>query len=74
MSKGVLDKLNYLIALISEFAKAHNISTVQAYDYLHRYKGVDFADEFYDVEHTQSFNRVVEDLTIYCKRMGGQIG
>lgn len=74
MSKKLLDKLNYLIALISEFAKAHHLSTQQAYDYLQRYKGVDFADEFYDVEHTQSFDNAVEDLTIYCKRMGGQLG
>ncbi len=74
MSKSVLDKLDYLIALISEFAKAHNLSSVQAYDYLQRYKGIDFADEFYDVEHTQPFSHTVNDLTIYCKRMGGQLG
>lgn len=73
MCKSILDRLNYMIALISEFAAAHHISTQQAYLYLSQFKGLDFADEFYDVEHTLSFDEAVEDLTIYCKRMGGSL-
>ena len=73
MSKNTLDKINYFVALITEFATAHQISTSQAYDYLQRYKGLDFVDSFYDVEHTFSFDNTVEDLTAYCKRMGGTL-
>ena len=73
MSKTILDRINYFVALISEFAAAHQISTTQAYEYLQRYKGLDFVDEFYDVEHTFSFETTVEDLTAYCKRMGGAL-
>lgn len=73
MSKTILDRINYFVALISEFAAAHHISTSQAYEYLQRYKGLDFVDEFYDVEHTFSFETTVEDLTVYCKRMGGPL-
>ncbi len=73
MSKSIKDRLDYLIALISEFAAAHKLSSQQAYCYLQQFKGLDFVEEFYDVEHTLSFDDVVEDLTIYCKRMGGTI-
>lgn len=73
MSKNTLDKINYFVALITEFAKAHQISTSQSYEYLQRYKGLDFVDRFYDVEHTFSFDNTVEDLTTYCKRMGGTL-
>jgi hypothetical protein len=73
MSKNTLDKINYFVALITEFATAHQISTSQAYEYLQRYKGLDFVDRFYDVEHTFSFDNTVEDLTAYCKRMGGTL-
>ena len=73
MSKGLIDKIDYIIALITEFAHAHNLSTQQAYLYLKKYKGMDFIDKFYDVEHTLSFDEAVEDITIYCKRMGGHI-
>ena len=70
MSESLKDRLNYLIALISEFAAAHQLSLQQAYLYLQQFKGLDFAEEFYDVEHTLSFDEAVEDVTIYCKRMG----
>lgn len=69
-----VDKLKYIIALISEFATAHGLSAQQSYIYLKQYKGIDFVDKFYDVEHTMSFDAVVEDLTAYCKRMGGNLG
>ena len=74
MSKSILDRINYIVALITEFAKAHGITTQQAYKYLQEYKGLDFVDEFYDVEHTLSFENTVEDLSAYCKRMGGTLG
>lgn len=73
MSKGLIDKIDYIIALITEFAIAHKLSTQQAYLYLKKYKGIDFIDEFYDVEHTFSFENSVEDLTAYCHRMGGYL-
>ena len=73
MSKTLKDRLDYLIALVSEFAATHHMSLQQAYLYLQQYKGLDFADEFYDVEHTLSFDQAIEDITMYCKRMGGSI-
>lgn len=73
MSTNIIDKINFIIALITEFAQKHQLSTQQAYLYLRKYKGLDFVEEFYDVEHTQSFENSVEDLTFYCHRMGGKL-
>lgn len=73
MSKTMTDKINYIIMLINKFAVAHGLGFQQAYIYLQDYKGMDFVDEFYDVEHTLPFDEVVEDLKIYCRRMGGNI-
>ena len=73
MTKSIRDKIDYLVALITEFAVAHNISTQQAFRYLQQYKGLDFVEKYYDVEHTFSFENTVEDLTAYCKRMGGTL-
>ena len=73
MSKSIIDKINYIVALITEFATAHHITTQQAYRYLQQYKGLDFVDKFYDVEHTYSFENTVEDQTAYCQRMGGTL-
>lgn len=73
MSKTMIDKINYMIMLITKFAVANDMSVQQAYIYLQDYKGMDFVDEFYDVEHTLPLDDVVDDLKIYCKRMGGNI-
>lgn len=67
------DAINYFIAVIAEFAKAHGLSNQQAFRYLDEFKGLDFIERFYDVEHTLSFDEVVADVTNYCRRMGGSI-
>lgn len=73
MSKSIINRINYIIAIITEFAVAHKISAQQAYLYLQQFKGLDFIEKHYEVEHTGSFENAVEDLTIYCQRMGGNI-
>lgn len=73
MEKGIKDKVEYIIAITSEFAAAHSLNTAQAYRYLKRFKGIDFVIRFYNVEHTFSFEDVIEDLTAYCHRNGGAL-
>ena len=67
------NRVEYIIAIISDFAKTHSLSTMQAYRYLERFKGLDFIDKFYEVNHTFSFEDVIEDLTSYCHRKGGAL-
>lgn len=63
----------FIIAVVSEFAKAHSLSCQQAFRYLDRYHGIDFTEKHYEIEHTLSFETVVDDLTQYCHRMGGEL-
>lgn len=67
------DKLAYIIAVVSEFASAYSLNTQQAYRYLDRFKGIDFVDKFYNVEHTQTFEDVIEDLAVLCRKNGGAL-
>ena len=69
----VKNKLAYIIAVVNEFAARFSLNSQQAYRYLNRFKGIDFIDRFYNVEHTQSFDDVVDDLAIYCRKNGGQL-
>lgn len=73
MSKEISNKVAYLVAVIGEFAAAHSLNPAQAYRYLERFKGIDFVDRFYGVEHTLPFEDVVADLTSYCHRKGGAL-
>ena len=73
MEKKFVDKVNYMIAVISDFAAMHSLSNTQSYRYLNRYKGLEFIDKYYEVEHTLPFEDVIADLTAYCKRKGGAL-
>ena len=74
MTKALVNnKLAYIIAVVNEFAARFSLNSQQAYRYLDRFKGIDFVDRFYNVEHTQSFDDVVDDLAIYCRKNGGQL-
>lgn len=65
--------LDYIIICISEFACKHKMHMKDAYVYLSTYKGIEFLKEFYDVEHTLSFEDAVEDLKTVCRKNGGSI-
>ena len=73
MNVRLENKLAYIIAVVNEFAAAFSLNPQQAYRYLDRFKGIDFVDEFYNVEHTLSFEDVVEDLAVYCRKNGGAL-
>ncbi|MCD8092383.1 MAG: DUF3791 domain-containing protein [Bacteroides sp.] len=73
MDFNVRDKVEYVIAFVSEFAKAHSLTSSQAYRYLERYNAIDFIDRHYGIAHTQRFEDVVSDMTAFCRRFGGTI-
>lgn len=62
----------YVVACVSEFARATNMSQRSAFRYLYDYGGIDFLIEFYDVEHTLSLDDAVDDLKTVAYRMGGR--
>lgn len=68
--KAVID---YVMAAIIEFGRRHGLTIREASNYLNRFKGLDFLEEFYDVEHTLSFNDCVDDLTVVCRNNGGAL-
>ena len=73
MTKKDIDVLNYIVVCISEFANINKMHMKDAYLYLSRYKGIEFLKEFYDVEHTLSFDEVMDDLFSICSKNGGML-
>ena len=67
------DKIQYVVALIAEFAAFYGLTTQQAVKYLSRYKALELYDRQYGYLHTQSFASNVRDLSAYCRRMGGSL-
>ncbi len=66
-------KLTYILHCINAFAERHRLSVKQSYSYLKQYQGLAFLDECYEVEHQLSMNDTLDDLTVICKRNGGDL-
>ncbi|MDY6242067.1 MAG: DUF3791 domain-containing protein [Prevotella sp.] len=67
------DKLDWTMVFIYEFGKRFGLTVKQSFNYLSRYKGIDFIDKHYGFAHTQSFESMVDDIALLCRRMGGQL-
>lgn len=68
------DKLDWTMVFIYEFGKRFGLTVKQAFNYLSRFKGIEFIDEHYDYAHTQSFESMIDDIATLCRRMGGELG
>lgn len=66
-------KIPYINACIRAFAKRFCLSMQNAFDYLYRFKGINFLVEFYEIEHLQSIDDAVDDLVVCCRNNGGTL-
>ena len=73
MKYKVKDILEYIIALVNEFAKNYGLTDQQAYRYIRNHKGVTFIEENYGIIHTLDFNEAVESVALFCRRKGGDL-
>lgn len=73
MSEKKIQKINYLMIFVDEFAKSAGLDARQAYNYLDRMGGMDFLDKHYDVMHTFDFQYAIDDIKEVCQANGGQI-
>lgn len=73
MSTELRNKVEYIVIMIAEFAKAKHLTESQAFRYLQRFKAISFLDENYGIAHTLRMEDVINDITAYCRRHGGAI-
>lgn len=73
MNSNTSDIIEYIIALINEFANAFGLSEHQAYLYLKNYNAIQFVENHYNVMHTLDFRDSVDGVANFCKRNGGKL-
>ena len=66
-------EIAFMVACVNDFARKHNLSVKSSFQYLFKYKGIQFLSENYEVEHILPWDVVIEDLTILCGRNGGRL-
>lgn len=67
------DKIDYIVMLIAEFAKRHQMTQQQAYRYLSQFKGIELCDRHYGIMHTLSLEDNLDSLALYCHKNGGTL-
>ena len=66
-------QINWTVAAVDHFAHRYGMSPASAFVFLDEHGGIAFLKEFYDVEHTLSFDNVAEDLLAVCRQSGGDL-
>ncbi|MCM1045515.1 MAG: DUF3791 domain-containing protein [Candidatus Gastranaerophilales bacterium] len=64
-------QINYTVVCVSEFARKHNLSMKEAFQFLFEHKVIEFLKENYDIEHTLSLEDVLSDMLMICQKNGG---
>lgn len=62
---------DYAVSCVSEFAARHNITQKEAFQFLYKYGAIAFLKEDYEIEHTLSYDDVMDDMLAICQRNGG---
>lgn len=73
MATKVLNTIEYLVLIVSQFARKSEISEPEAYNYLEQYGAIALCEKYYGIMHTLSVEENIESLTDYCRRKGGTI-
>lgn len=66
-------QIPYINACVRAFAKRFQLSVKAAFDYLYKFKGIDFLVNFYEIEHLLSIEDAVDDLVVCCSNNGGTL-
>ena len=73
MAYKVRDVIEYIVAVVSEFAYKYNLTDKQAYRYINFHKGISFLEGNYSIIHTLDFDEAVDNVAMFCRRAGGEL-
>lgn len=73
MSKDELNMIDYMVVCVSEFADRLELNYKDAFNYLNKYKAIQFIKENYEVEHTLSIDEAIDDMVMVARNNGGVI-
>jgi hypothetical protein len=73
LTRSEENRVRYIVAAISEFARHTKLAPRQAHRYLADHGAIEFLEQHYEAEHLLSFDDVVEDLIRIAAQAGGSI-
>ena len=73
MSELQKNMIDYFVICINEVADRYRLTAKEAFEYLYEFQGLKFLENFYNIQHTLSFDDTVDSLTIVCRDNGGNL-
>ena len=72
MVASILNKIEYLVLLVTTFADQSKMTEAEAYRYLSRYGALALCEKHYGIMHTLSLDENIEALQAYCQRKAAE--
>lgn len=69
----MIEKIEYMVALVAEFAKRYQLTDAQAARYMSRWGAIELCEKHYGIMHTLPWNDNIESIATYCRRQGGTL-
>ncbi len=73
MKYKIQEIIEYIIAIVGDFAEKFNLTDRQAYRYINFHDGISFIRENYGIMHTLDFKEAVDSVAMFCRKRGGQL-
>ena len=73
MSKSMIDKIDYTVYCVNEFARSNSLSYRDAFDYLDKYQAIDYITDFYVENSQQPMSLILQDMAECCRARGGAL-
>lgn len=65
--------MSFLMSAIYHFSKIKGISLSRAFRYLKTFKGLDYLNDYFEIERTLSYEDIANNLTLVCAKNGGAL-
>lgn len=65
--------VSFLMSVINHYSKIKGISLGAAYRYLYRFKGLEYLNNYIEIERTLSFDDIAKNLSTVCANNGGSL-
>lgn len=64
---------SFITKVVYHFSKLKNISLNNAFQYLKIFKGLDYLEQFMEIEQTLSYEEITANLSLVCSQNGGEL-
>lgn len=72
-TNGNAESTSFMMSVIFYFCKIKRLNLDRAYRYLKTFKGLDYLNEYMDIEKTLSYEEIASNLSVICAKNGGAL-